>query len=369
MLANAIEHESVVKLRDSFSRAQHALDSSSEMVSIHDAHTAYLYVNDAFVVGTGFSRDETIGRLPPLRASKPRTEFSGDNWELVKSGTPWSGTYSANRKDGSVYYCLSTLTPVFDHSGEISSYLSIKRDVTDQFIAESLITRSRAKQELVSTVEHELRSPLAAVINFVDLLQISEERRPEIIQALKVSATELASTINDLRSVNSSSDAQLRVSKANASISSLLDNVLARSAVLLEKKRLNLEVVVDKDPSVDELEVDGLRITQLISNLLTNAIRYSPDGNRIKVSLDASGAFTRLVVYNEGVGVSGDEIAMLSHPFFRGTSSGNSDALGSGIGLALSTAIVEAHDGYINFRSDKDEFFEVEVLLPNANLV
>ena len=257
---------------------------------------------------------------------------------------------------------------MLDDRGEISSFIAIKRDITNMLEAESLINKSLAEHELISVVEHELRSPLAAVINFVDLLRKSDGSRPEILEALKSSASALATAISDLADLSSDASPQLSIERKPENISLLLTNTILRSATVIEKKNLNLSVTVDEDPAVIELEIDASRITQVFSNLINNAVRYSPDGSDIEIELDRSGSFTRFRIYNKGAGVSGSELEMVTHPYFRGASSRSSLESGSGIGLALSAVIVKSHGGYMNVYSEPDEFFEVEVLLPNPGL-
>ena len=150
-------------------------------------------------------------------------------------------------------------------------------------------------------------------------------------------------------------------------VSVLLASVIERSRFLAKSKTINLKIDINRDPSVVQLDVDAARITQVFANLVSNAVRYSPAGSDIEVTLDRRQRFTRFRVYNEGTGVNREELKMVAHPYFRGTNTGNSPEPGSGIGLTLATAIVESHGGHMKLRSDPDEFFEVEVLLPNPN--
>lgn len=356
-----------VRFRTSFEQAQHALDSTTDMVVIHDLDTRCLYVNDAFVIVTGYDRDDVVGRFPPIQGSEQRNE-SPECWAVAKAGQVWSGTYPAYRKDGTMYDEQSTLAPVFDDRDEISSFVAIKRDITDMLEADHLISQSLAEQELISVVEHELRSPLAAVINFVDLLRKSDGSRPEILESLKSSTSALATAISDLGSLKSDAAARLSMNSKYDNISVLLDDAISRSTALIAKKKLNLKVTVDNDPAVVKLEIDSYRITQVFSNLITNAVRYSSSGSNIEIELDRCANFTRFRIYNEGAGVSDSELEMVTHPYFSGSQSRKSQGTGSGIGLALSAAIVKSHGGYMNVRSKADEFFEVEVLLPNPSL-
>lgn len=366
-IENANKHDALLRLADSFEQAQQALDSTSDMVAIHDVDTKYIYVNDAFLAGTGYDREDIIGLYPPIQVAEQRNE-SIECWSTARAGKVWSGTYPAYRKDMTMYREQSTLSPVFDDHNEISSFVAVKRDVTDLLEAADLISQSRAREDLISTVLHELGSPLTAVINFVDVLQKSGRHRPEIVEALKTSTTELTKTINDLKRVNVDSVAQLIAEIRPENISVLLRNSIARSSLLVEKKQLNLTVSISNDPMVVELEIDAARMSQVFSNLITNAVRYTPNGSNVEVSLDQSGRFTRFRIYNENSGVAASELDMVTHPFFRGASSIKSTDSGSGIGLALSSAIVHAHGGYMSIRSEPEQFFEVEVLLPNPRL-
>ena len=98
-------------------------------------------------------------------------------------------------------------------------------------------------------------------------------------------------------------------------------------------------------------------------------MRYSPAESRVEIRLDQNERFTRIRIYNEGVGVDETDLTRVTQLYYRGESSQNSSEVGSGIGLAFSDAIIKALGGHMLVRSEPDEFFEVEILLPNPGSV
>jgi len=114
-----------------------ALNASADAVVILKPDNSIEYVNDAFVRDTGYSRDEAIDRKSPLlRSDKDPPAVYDEMWETVRSGNPWSGTLTAQRKDGSEYLIEISMTPVFDNGGEIARYISVWRDITERVEAE-----------------------------------------------------------------------------------------------------------------------------------------------------------------------------------------------------------------------------------------
>jgi signal transduction histidine kinase len=218
--------------------------------------------------------------------------------------------------------------------------------------AESLEQAERHKTELISMVSHEIRTPLASILGFTRLLlerDVEEDARRRYLEIIDAEATRLASLVSDFL------DARLIESGQFALRPELFD---AR-ALVLEQAELALihDEAHDLDLQLHEtpllVQADRHRLTQVVANVLSNAIKYSPAGGTITVGAAPSSTGARLWVDDEGTGIAPEHRAQIFEPFFRG---GAADAgiPGTGLGLAVSRRIVEAHGGTMGFEALPD---------------
>ena len=256
VVANAIEHEEVRRLRDSYEQAQLALDSTSDMVAILDADLRYIYVNDSWLRNSGYGREEIIGRRPPIQDADVEDGMVQEYLETLRHGEYWSGSFKTRRKDGTEYQEQSNTTPVRDEHGNVTNFIVIKRDVTELLETEAMISQAATRQDLVATVEHEIRSPLAAVVNYVDLLRRSEDGNPRVVERLKSSTTELVSTVNELRAIVSGTETQRQLDTSMVDIVQLARDAAESQTFLAEKKRLRIRVDTLNIPERAEIELD-----------------------------------------------------------------------------------------------------------------
>jgi signal transduction histidine kinase len=213
--------------------------------------------------------------------------------------------------------------------------------------ADSLEQAERHKSELISMVSHEVRTPLASILGFTRLLlerEVDDEQRRRYLEIIDAEATRLASLVSDFL------DARLIESGQFALRPELFD---AR-ALVLEQAELalahdethELELQLHETPLL--VQADRLRLTQVVANVLSNAVKYSPSGGTITVGAAPSPTGARLWVDDEGTGIAPEHRAQIFEPFYRG---GAADAgiPGTGLGLTVSRRIVHAHGGTMGF--------------------
>jgi len=162
-----------------------ALEAAGDAMIILNPDTTIEYVNEAFVKETGYSREEVVGKKTPLlRSAKDSINAYDGMWDQVRQGKTWRATISSLKKDGTEYQVETSVTPVFGEDGAIVRFVGIRRDITERIQAErdresrreldaqneQLLEIDRQRNEFFSTVSHELKTPLTAVIAFADIL-------------------------------------------------------------------------------------------------------------------------------------------------------------------------------------------------------
>jgi len=222
-----------------------------------------------------------------------------------------------------------------------------RRELQEQ--NEQLRESERMKTELVSIVSHELRTPLASVLGFTSLLlkrDFEPDARRHYLGIVDAQARRLAALLEDLLDIQRIEHEGVELATERIDLAILLDQQAQLYAAQSPNHRL--EVALEERPLT--VRGDPGRLAQVVGNLLSNAIKYSPEGGTIALAAERRGDDVRVIVRDEGLGIPPDQQSRIFTKFFRGDA-GTTGITGTGLGLAVSREIVEAHGGRIGFDS------------------
>lgn len=221
----------------------------------------------------------------------------------------------------------------------------------------------KLKTELITNVSHDLRTPLTSIINYVDILKredISEEERKDYLQVLSNKSYKLKTLIDDLFEISKMSSGKVKLDKQELDIVELLYQTLGEYTELYEQKELQFKV---STPDSLIVNLDGYRMSRVISNLIINSIKYSMKSTRVYIDVNEKASFVEINFKNVAsyeMDFDSDEIF---ERFVRGDKSRNSDIDGSGLGLAIARSIIELHEGTMNIETEGD-MFKVYIDIP-----
>jgi signal transduction histidine kinase/CHASE3 domain sensor protein len=252
--------------------------------------------------------------------------------------------------------------PVRGPYGFVLGRLFSLRETTRERAAE------QAKEQFLATVSHELRTPLTSILGFTELVRdgaagtVSAEGR-RFLDVVGRNARHLHALVDDLLLVGRAGEGQLELETADVDLAGLVrEAVEAAEAEAAEKRvRLGLDV-----PGELILDGDARRLTQLLHNLIGNAIKFTPTGGEVAVRLGAGNGTARLEVADTGPGIAAADQEQLFERFYRAASASGARIPGTGLGLAIVKAIVDAHGGAIAVRSAPGEGTVFTVDLPGA---
>lgn len=221
----------------------------------------------------------------------------------------------------------------------------------------------RLKNEFVHTVSHDLRSPLTAILGYMELIErvgsLNDSQR-DFLNRLQASVQHMTSLVNELLDVGRL-EAGFDTRREVVDISNLLEYSLTVFDSQIRKK--NLRLTVDHGDTPKSLRANPIRIRQMIDNLVGNAIKYTPPGGDIKVSISSQENQVILQVSDSGPGIPPDEQNRVFEKFYRASNRpGNVE--GSGLGLAIVKSIVESHHGRVWVESKVGVGSTFIVLLP-----
>lgn len=224
----------------------------------------------------------------------------------------------------------------------------------------------RIKSDFVNTVSHDLRSPLTAILGYVELIErvapISEQQR-EFIHRIQISVNNITALINDLLDlgrIEAGFDARNEIVPLSAIIHYAVDGLLNRSQ---EKSQ---EIILDVPDMMPHVLGNPVRLQQMVSNLLSNAIKYTPHGGVIRVKARAEGGQIIIQILDNGPGIPPADQPYIFDKFYR-ASNVSSDIPGTGLGLAIVKSIVENHLGRIWVESVPGNGATFTVVLPTTD--
>lgn len=224
----------------------------------------------------------------------------------------------------------------------------------------------RVKNEFVHTISHDLRSPLTSVLGYTELIQRAgalNDQQIDFLDHIRASVQSITSLVNDLLDL-SRLEAGFDTRRELVDLGNILKFALDTMEGQLKINNLTLKMDIGKD--IPELRGNPIRLRQLLDNLLGNAVKYSPIGSTIHISLHSEDNQIIFSVSDEGVGIPQPEQARIFEKFYR-ASNVPDDVGGSGLGLAIVKSIVDAHQGRIWVESVKGKGSTFFVVLPAYN--
>jgi signal transduction histidine kinase len=228
-----------------------------------------------------------------------------------------------------------------------------------------LVELDTLKDEFVSSVSHELRTPLTSISGYVELLLEDEsvEERRNYLQIVERNADRLLGLVSDLLFAARMQDGRLELQQERVDLRELVADAVESARPRAESADVTLAVDADEVPAVNG---EPTRLAQLLDNLLSNAIKFTPGGGRVSVRLRAAAGTVRLEVSDTGIGMSAAERERLFERFYRAQSALERQIQGTGLGLYISRAIVDAHGGRIGVESEQGRGTTFVVDLPTA---
>jgi signal transduction histidine kinase len=220
----------------------------------------------------------------------------------------------------------------------------------------------RLKSELVSIVSHEIRTPLASILGFTSVLlqrDVSDEDRRRFLEIIGTEARRLTALLDEFLDVQRLEGGPLELALSDVDVSALVRTQVALYSAESDKHWLELHL--PDEPLM--VQGDAARLAQVFSNLISNAIKYSPEGGPVEVSGEQDDGIVRIRVRDEGFGIPPEARDRIFTKFYRGAAAARGIA-GSGLGLALARSVVEAHGGSIDFESRVGEGTVFSVELP-----
>ncbi|HVE52112.1 MAG TPA: response regulator, partial [Ramlibacter sp.] len=347
------------ELRRSEQRFRAIYDQAQSGIALLDEQTRFADVNPAMLRMLGRSRDALLGH--------PISDFAPPEWRArvaqhlssaAAGGAPWRGEFPLRTAGGESVYLEWSVSSHVEPGVRIAIAIDVseryeleqrRRDVLEreQAARQEAERHSRTKDDFIAVLSHELRTPLNAIIGWVHILR-RRGTTPEAakgLEAIERNVKTQARIISDILDVSRINSGKLRLDREWTDASELVTSSIdALSGSIGEKK---LQVETDLEGAHQPVFVDPARYQQIFWNLMTNAIKFSPEGGRVQVSLQRHADRLLLEVRDFGQGIKGDFLPHLFDRFTQSDSPGNRRHGGLGLGLSIVKHLVDLHGGQV----------------------
>ena len=360
-------------------RLSTAIEQSPEAVIITNPAGIIEYVNPAFETITGYTRTEAIGKTPNILKSGEHDDvFYKKLWETICGGKTWEGHLINRRKDGSVYTEETNISPVRDEKNQITHYVAVKHDITQELAREEQMKQAQKMEaigQLAGGIAHDFNNILQSIFGFSELLMISldetEEKSRSNVQEIQKAAQHAADLTRQLLAFSRKQQVEFKFIDLNNAVRDTLSFV---SSVIGENIRV--ETFLSSTPVL--VNADLRQIERTILNLVINARDAMPKGGTLILKTeqvhfsheDASlmpqakaGNFACLSISDTGIGMTQQTIKRIFEPFFSTKGPGK----GTGLGLSAIYGIIQDHKGWINVYSEPGEGSTFKIYLPARN--
>jgi PAS domain S-box-containing protein len=299
----------------------------------------------------GYTAEEAIGKNITLVIPEDRLSEETEVLTRIRAGLPVDHFETVRRrKDGELINISLTVSPIRDASGRIIGASKIARDVTAQRrLQDQLEQASRMKDEFLAVLSHELRTPLNTVLGYARMLRRDHQRmtgelRERAVDALERNADTLTRLVNDVLDTSRIVTGKLRLALEECAIDQAVDAAVETMRPAADAKGVAIHLNIT--PGLTVLG-DRDRIQQVVWNLVSNAIKFTPGGGSVTVTVRRGPAGVEIGVADTGIGIARTDLPYVFQRFWQAHTGASREFGGLGIGLALARHLVELHGGTI----------------------
>jgi len=344
-------------LRESEERFRTLADNMSQLAWMADKKGWVFWYNQRWYDFTGTTLSQMQGEgwkavHHPDHVDRV-VERIHQSWD---TGEVWEDTFPLRGKNGQYRWFLSRALPVRDANGSIVRWFGTNTDVTEQRAAEQALKEAdRRKDEFLAVLSHELRNPLAPLRHGLEIQRLagSDMRLAEKARSMmERQVIHLVRLVDDLLDISRITCGKLELKCARIELQQTIRGAVETVEPLLRAARHELRLNLPNDPIM--VSADVVRLTQVFTNLLNNAVRYTPPGGHVSIEATAHGDEVAVTVTDDGVGIPAHMLERVFDPFMQARRAGESTQGGLGLGLSLARSFVMLHGGTIQAQSGGD---------------
>jgi PAS domain S-box-containing protein len=288
--------------------------------------------------------------------------------ESQQSDKIYDSEYRIICPDGSIQWVTARGKTYFDRNNFPQSMMGVVRRITDRKLESEELKKvydlerkardeaeeaNRAKDYFLAIVSHELRSPLNSILGWAKILltkRVDEATQKNALETIERSAKSQAKLIEDLVDMGRVASGKLRLELRPVNLFDIVNNIYNQQKPLAESKRVRLEFVHNETPA--EVFGDVIRLQQVFTNLLNNALKFTPEGGSIRIVMETTANKVEVNIIDSGQGIAPEFLPNIFRQFAQGDEKISTDKSGLGLGLSIVKTLVEKHNGFVKAHSE-----------------
>jgi PAS domain S-box-containing protein len=367
-----------IRLRHSEERFRNFAEVASDWFWETGPDLRITYLSERFAKATGISPDDLLGRRARDATPWPLAEHNGSqSVATATEHTPFRGyMHRYIHFDGDEQYWNISGLPIFDPNGRLVGYRGTGSNVTKEIHAAQALREAklqsdaanRAKSEFLANMSHELRTPLNAILGFSEITKDqlfgkASDKYTEYACDIFNSASLLLALIDDLLDLAKIEAGRMELYEEAVDVA-----LVIRTTTEIVRQKIdatNLQLTTDVAADLPSFRADELKLKQIILNILSNAIKFTPLGGAISIAASCDDDDNlEIVIRDTGIGIAPDDIARALEPFSQIENSLTRTRAGTGLGLPLVKALTELHNGTLVLTSEVGRGTSVTITLP-----
>lgn len=344
------------------------VEKSLGYITIHDELGKLVFINDAASQALGYQPSELTGKVvSDFLHTSVKAAFSA-YLEAVQVKGSAEGIMKMNSKDDKALYWYYRNVKL-SNAGKETQILGFAQDITELETTRQHLAKAMAQAEesdnlksvFLANMSHEIRTPMNAIVGFSELLErpeISDEKRAKFTRQIRERSMDLLHIINNIMDFSRLEAGQVPITNVEGNVDEMMDRLIdsiSAETIYLENKKISLEKINNLKPDVNLVKLDFLRLSQVLSNLLSNALKFTTEG-KISLRCDQLRANElQFSVSDTGEGITPEKMDVIFKPFRQADDSIQRKHGGSGLGLAICKGLVEAWGGKIRVASNVEQ--------------
>jgi PAS domain S-box-containing protein len=357
------------KAEEQLSKLWQAMEQSPAAIVIANVHGRIENVSSRMTEISGFTEEELVGQdLCMCKGEGADAAARKEMWMTLHNGGSWRGESRNHRKDGSEYWSLISVAPVYDFFGNIAHYVSVIEDISDRKLVEVQLQQAKeaaesankAKSSFLASMSHEIRTPMNAILGYSQLLMRDAQLSAEALQYVQIvnrSGEHLLELINDVLEMSKIEAGRVTTNPEVFNLRDMLGDIESLFKIRAQSRQLAFTIEIDPT-LLPWVKADEGKVRQILINIIGNAIKFTATGSiqvRALTKTARTGAhFLMVDVHDTGPGIAKDELHLLFHRFGQ-TETGRKTQGGTGLGLAISREYARLLGGDITVDSVQGE--------------
>jgi PAS domain S-box-containing protein len=336
-----------------------------------------VFCNAAFTRITGYTAAEAMGRNCRFLQGRDTDREQVERMRrAIQVGRAVTVTLRNYRKDGRTFWNEVNISPLHDAQGKLIHFVGIIQDATNRIRTEENLREAkdqaevanRSKSEFLANVSHELRTPLNAILGFTEIMQmgmfgpLGAPQYHTYAKDVHDSGQLLLDIINDILDLSKIEAGRMELFPEAVDVRDAFEACLRLVSGRAQTNGVTLHS--ELSPNLPKLRVDPRALKQMLTNLLTNAVKFTPKGGRVQLSARLDGDQVELSVADTGIGIAPKDIAKVLEPFGQADNAHSRSQQGTGLGLPIVKALVEQSGGSFRLESKVDVGTTVTLRLP-----